>query len=1244
EDLKKHLAVAPSTHIALKCLSKTETKDMVQGMFLAMHNPGEITEAVYGLSGGLPLLVEEAVGSMVGADILQRKRKRWHLKSEALKRVKPSEKSEWLLSGQLENVRPLEMEILQIASLLRGGFTREMLRDVVGISDDDAPSALMSLVSSGLIGEETGGRFAISNGYLASFIRDQMLEKRQRALHLKIGAVLERSQPAEAARHYMLGGDKEKAFKIGLKQARASEESGKNRDACELYEIALEAAPEPEDKFGILKELVRLHDTLADFKEALQAAQKAIRIGRDIEKPVDKLQVKAAVIHRKLGEQEKSRVILNQVMSETRDNRARCYALCELAWLHMEKNEHKKASDICEEARKIALANKDETGLARAYHNMGTVKWRERKLEAAERLIGKSVSLKLKLGQHASAAGSLNNLGAIYWSKGNMEEAGRAYNEALKEFEKAGDRAGIALAHRNLGLVAWALGEWELAAKSYENAYSIEEGIGNHEALARLDNMIGVAEEHLGNWKSALRHFNRLLRFSRSRGHKRGMASSLIGIGTLFFKMGDLTRALESFKKSLPLARTARNLEDEALCHVNLAMTKKELGDLDAAMDNINECITIFEREGMEKDLATAYRVKAEILLSQNEILAASKSARTAASLARRAEDRLELSQTYRVLGMMPGTSAKTREEYFQKSTKIAEDMKARYHLGKALLSYGQFLLNTEGRLAESLQQLRSATEIFEHLGAKRDLEAARKACANAISRIVDMRGFGAGVLQVSALNEIASLISSMTDISAVYQKVVDSVVNLLGAERGLLLLFSESGKRLEVAAENSMDKATTKDARTLSKGVIREAAGKGVAVICDDAAADPRFNRNRSVILNNIHSLLCVPLKLRQEIIGTIYVDSRVDKRLFSKDDIPFVNTLANIMAMAIDNARYHQEIRDENVHLRTEVRDKYSLGNIIGKSDVMQDVFNMISRVAGTDTTVLIEGETGTGKELVARAIHYGSRRADKRFLTIDCSALPDTLLESELFGHKRGSFTGAAYNKRGLFEAADGGTVFLDEIGDASPSVQSRLLRVLEQSEVRRVGESSYREVDVRILCATNKNLRREIGRGRFREDLYFRLNVLNIKLPPLKKRRQDIPLLANHFLRQAEKELGKRMTGITPAAVRLLMAHGWPGNVRELQHEIERACALVSPSKPITAHSLSPAVRGKEERREELDTLVGITQDLEKRIIEEALENLDWNRSWVAKELGLSRQGLLKKMRRHGLTGKETTQEV
>jgi Nif-specific regulatory protein len=467
-------------------------------------------------------------------------------------------------------------------------------------------------------------------------------------------------------------------------------------------------------------------------------------------------------------------------------------------------------------------------------------------------------------------------------------------------------------------------------------------------------------------------------------------------------------------------------------------------------------------------------------------------------------------------------------------------------------------------------------------------------------------------------------------------------MVELLGAERGLLLLFAEDGMRLEVAAQSSMDSATVKDATALSKGVVNEAAGKGIPIICDDAFTDPRFNQNRSVVLNNIHSLLCVPLKLREQVLGTLYVDSRLDRRLFSKDDVPFVGTLASMMAVAIDSARYHERILRENVQLKSEVLGKYGPGSMIGRSEGMQKVFGEIQQVAGTDSTVLILGETGTGKELVARAIHYQGKRVGKMFLTIDCGALPESLLESELFGHKKGSFTGAVSDKKGLFEVGEGGTIFLDEIGDAPQSVQSRLLRVLERSEVRRIGESQYRKVNVRMVCATNKNLAAEVEAGRFRKDLYFRLNVLNIGLPPLRERREDIILLANYFVDRMKDELGKRIEGISPDAERTLIAYPWPGNVRELQNEVARACTLVPKSCSISSLDLSPVVRGESRLGDERLSLDFIIRGTEKRIIVESLARNGWNRSRTAAELGVSRQGLLKKMHRYGISGKKSTQ--
>jgi len=1181
---------------------------------------------------------------MADGRILQRRSGQWYLQSRAVKQIHPSDRSRWTMKRQIKNLDRSKNELLEIASLLGERFDVCTLQNILGTPEDSVLSTLMSLESTGLITVRTGRQFVVSNGYLSAYVRGQIPDRRLKGLHLRIARVLESSRPDEAAIHFLLGGDGRKAFKIGLKEAGILERSGRTRDASGLYEVALQAATRVREKFRILDRLTRLYDTLSEHEKALEAAKRAIAIGEQIDVPVDGLRVKAAIVRRKRGELSQASAILNHVISTTDDTSAKCYALCELAWLHMEKNENRRASRVCEEARRIALSRGEKLGLARAYHTMGSIRWSEGRLSVAAELISKAVKIKIQIEEYASAANSLNNLGVICWDKGDMDEAEEAYRQALREYERVGDEGGVAGIYTNLGLVAWTRGRWDVAVHDYEKAYSVQERIGDQAALARLDNMMGVAEEHLGKWESALRRFKRVLRFSRSCKDGRQMASSLNGIGTLHLKMGDPIQALSVFKECLPLTRASEDQEGEGLCLMNLAVTKKELGDLGGARADIEHCIDIYEKEGILRDLATAYRVRAEILLLLKRIVPASRSAKKAASLAERTDEKLELSHANRVLGMIPKACHDKREEHFQNSIRIAENLNARYELGKARHTYGQFLLQTGGRLAEAVQLLKGATDMFKHLGAKRDLEAARKSCADAISRIADMKGFGTGILQVSALSEIASLIGSIIDINAMYQRVVDAVVNLLGAERGLLLLFSDRGNKLEVAAQSCMDKATVKDARTLSRGVIREATTSGHPIICDDATADPRFNRNRSVILNNIRSLLCVPLKLRDEVIGTIYVDSRVEKRLFSLDDVPFVNTLASMMAVTIDNARYHDEILSENVYLRSEIWEKYSLGNIIGRSSAMQHVFGTITRVAGTDSTVLIEGETGTGKELVARAIHYGSKRADKRFLTIDCSALPESLLESELFGHKRGSFTDAIANKPGLFEEADGGTIFLDEIGGAPPSVQSRLLRVLEQCEVRRVGERKYRKVNVRIVCATNRNLQKEVVDGRFRSDLYFRLNVLSVRLPPLRDRTEDIPLLANHFVRQTARELGKEIKGITAGATRTLMAHIWPGNVRELQHEIERAGALVAASQSITEHDLSPVVRGRRARDEKSRSLRDFTQGLEKRIIVEALKSNDWNRSKVAKELGLSRQGLLKKMRRHGVLGKESTHRV
>jgi len=339
---------------------------------------------------------------------------------------------------------------------------------------------------------------------------------------------------------------------------------------------------------------------------------------------------------------------------------------------------------------------------------------------------------------------------------------------------------------------------------------------------------------------------------------------------------------------------------------------------------------------------------------------------------------------------------------------------------------------------------------------------------------------------------------------------------------------------------------------------------------------------------------------------------------------------------------AEANERLRAENLYLRREVQRQYGFDQILGTSPAMQRVFEVMEKVAQTDATVLLGGETGTGKDIVARAIHYAGPRKERAFVAQNCGSLPDTLLESELFGHKRGAFTGAHADKKGLFELADGGTIFLDEIGETEPGMQVRLLRVLQDGEIRPLGSSETRRVDVRIIAATNKDLRKRVQEGRFREDLYYRLRVVEIELPPLRARHEDIPLLTHHFLDKANARMSRKLTGLTNAAMDRLMAHPWSGNVRELENEIQRAVALApADAESVTVEMLSEHVRGGRGTGPSSALALPAEPDLNRAVdglkramIEDALAQTG-SKTRAAERLGIPRQSLQKMMKRLAL---------
>ncbi len=433
-----------------------------------------------------------------------------------------------------------------------------------------------------------------------------------------------------------------------------------------------------------------------------------------------------------------------------------------------------------------------------------------------------------------------------------------------------------------------------------------------------------------------------------------------------------------------------------------------------------------------------------------------------------------------------------------------------------------------------------------------------------------------------------------------------------------------------------------------MTRSVFRKVVSERAAVLAADAPRE--VGETESLLGAQIRSVLGVPLWRGDDVLGVLQLDNRESAGVFTREDLDVCAVLAYSASLAVANARLLQRLRTaeerlrkENAFLKTreESRRVGAKGEqlIVGASASMRALHEQLAKVVDTRVTVLIEGETGVGKELVAAAVHYRSRRRAQLFVTQNVAAMPESLLESELFGHRKGSFTGAHEDKKGLFEIADGGTLFLDEIGEMPLLLQSKLLRVLQEGEIRPIGASQEKRVNVRIVAATNRHLDKEVAAGRFREDLYYRLNVFPIRVPPLRERREDIPRLAEHFLKRYGAELGRPVAGFAQQALELLQGYDWPGNVRELENEIQRLVIQIEGESFVVPELLSPRIRevgGVVARvKPAKGTLREMMDQFERWLLIESLREHENNKTAAAKTLGITREGLHKKLRGFGL---------
>ncbi|RJX30442.1 MAG: nif-specific transcriptional activator NifA [Desulfarculus sp.] len=501
-------------------------------------------------------------------------------------------------------------------------------------------------------------------------------------------------------------------------------------------------------------------------------------------------------------------------------------------------------------------------------------------------------------------------------------------------------------------------------------------------------------------------------------------------------------------------------------------------------------------------------------------------------------------------------------------------------------------------------------------------------------------------VKELSLLFAISQTLDRSIDLRDVVASVLELMASHMGMMRGTITLLNrDTGEILIEAAHGLSAQQRQRGRYRLGEGVTGQVVQSGRPMVVEHISNEPQFldrTGARSKMEKKDISFICVPIKLGNEVLGALSADRLFANSVNLAEDVRLMSIIANMIAQALQLRREvleeQERLRAENMRLQESLKDRFHPANIIGRSKAMLAVYDLIAQVCQGGTTVLIRGESGTGKELVAHAIHYNSLRASKPFIKVNCAALPESVIESELFGHEKGSFTGALQQRKGRFELAHGGTIFLDEVGDLSPATQVKLLRVLQEREFERVGGSETIKSDVRVIAATNRDLEKLLQAGIFRHDLYYRLNVFPIHVPPLRERGSDILLLANHFSEKFSRANNKTIRRISTPAIDMLMSYHWPGNVRELENYIERA-VILSSDEVIHGHHLPPTLQTAEASGTvHQGTLASTLENLERELIAEALKNSRGNRASASRALGISERLMGLRVTKYGIDPK------
>jgi len=914
---------------------------------------------------------------------------------------------------------------------------------------------------------------------------------------------------------------------------------------------------------------------------------------------------------------------------------AKIYAL--RGWINLSMGHYARAERYLVWARKLLRGTNEHEELALVELRLGAVYLRRGEFPDARDCLLTALTAYRRLDNPTGEAGALNNLALLHKNTCEFREAVRYLELARGICERCGFRRRLITVHLNLGIIHFKLSKWELCEENLTAASNLAVELNSDQSLVRVQ----LAQANLAlrrrQWDRAESLYLRAKRVAEE----------------------------QSYTRELLLAR-------EFLGELHLAQ-----GAVDLAIAELEPCLTEARKIAPAGDLVfETLRRLAEARLGQGRYQEALDLARESAAGASRLGDRYEEAVALRVVGlaMLHLGQLADGERIIRMSLDSIGEIGDSFQKGMTHLHYGRYLADA-ARRSGSIELLeRAGTHLHRAYGAFLDLDArilAARAAFERASLEVDFRrfeeaaGFRARARQVmplggdqelereltlldrrlddafaenwstggdvlSSLRELKRLFQGATNTTAALEELIRLAVTRSRSSRGCVALATLEGE-LEIAGAYGWLPGDAQEYLKALGPVLDEAVRENRAVWSTDVAESPRFAFLAGE--HGVRSLVLMPFSHAEGKIGLLYVDKTRESREegYHQGELHLLTILANLAALSVME-RWNTQLALENQELKKKIAGDGT--RFLTAHPALLDSLRLVKKVANSPVSILVVGETGTGKGLLAEVIHEASNRKGHPFVTINCAALPEQLLESELFGHMKGAFTGATYNKVGLFQEADGGTLFLDEVDKTSLAVQAKLLQVMDTKEVRSVGSVKSSLVDTRVVCATNADLQGKIRSGEFLEDLYYRLNDFTVKVPPLRERPEDLPLLLEHFLEKFGQQYGRQGIRLTPELRHILLNHPWPGNVRELEKAVRRLVVLAEDEADVGMELLPPEMQTQDLPRRHA-TLREELARTERRVLADALRAADWNRSQVSRELKISYPSLLKKIREYRL---------